>query len=200
MDTSPPPPPTTVSLRPPHHLTTATHTVPLPTPTQMAGTWWVTHSSLPLWRSKRNVRISYTVLPSKSSPTFDKPSPPARIDDLVEYQTLTSTATKTVHGTDTSHAKVPCVFNWRGAGLLAVASSQWEVLGWGRSQQDPGEEWMVTYFAKTVFTPAGLDGYSRRKGGVSQETWKAIMDQLGHVNGLGRAEGCLLYTSPSPRD
>jgi len=48
---------------------------------------------------------------------------------------------------------------------------------------------MVTYFAKTVFTPAGLDVYSRRKGGVSQETWKAIMDQLGHVNGLGRAEG-----------
>lgn len=57
-----------------------------------------------------------------------------------------------------------------------IASSHWEVLGFGHG--DDGNEWVVTYFAKTLFTPAGVDIYSRDKGGLAQTTVEQILDAL----------------------
>lgn len=48
-----------------------------------------------------------------------------------------------------------------------IASSHWEVLGYGDGVGE-GEQWVVTYFEKTLFTPAGVDIYSRRKEGLSE--------------------------------
>lgn len=40
-----------------------------------------------------------------------------------------------------------------------------------------------------MFTPAGIDFYSRRKGGLNERTVKNLKEQLGVVNDLGRQEG-----------
>lgn len=52
-----------------------------------------------------------------------------------------------------------------------------------RVEEGGGEEWMVTYFATTIFTPAGIDVYSRRKEGLGEGTLRAIMEGLRGVDG-----------------
>jgi hypothetical protein len=134
----------------------------------LQGSWHVTHSTLPMWKSNRNVVITYTALSD----------PPGAIDDLVEYQPLKSDKQKTVRGVDTPDPAVPAAYNWRGKGWLMIASSHWEVLGWG----DEDEGWVVTFFAKTLFTPAGIDIYARKKGGLSENLLERIRAQMKQVD------------------
>lgn len=134
----------------------------------IVGTWHVTHSSLPLWKNKRNVNITYELLPGSSGVT--------KLDDLVRYQALGSDSVKSVHGVDTPSPGNPGAWDWRGKGWLMIASSHWELLGSG--QTDDGNQWTVTYFAKTLFTPAGIDIYSRRKEGLSQDLVEGIVKAL----------------------
>jgi len=42
---------------------------------------------------------------------------------------------------------------------------------------------VVTYFAKTVFTPAGVDIYSRRQSGLSEATLHRLMNALQRLGG-----------------
>lgn len=59
--------------------------------------------------------------------------------------------------------------------MLKIASSHWEVLGWGEKGD---ERWVVTWFAPSLFTPAGLDIYSSRKEGMSPELFNEIETAL----------------------
>ncbi|KAJ5820483.1 hypothetical protein N7474_006074 [Penicillium riverlandense] len=133
------------------------------------GTWHVTHSSLPLWKGKRNVNITYETLPADSSGV-------TKIDDLVSYQATGSDKIKSVHGVDTPSPGNPGAWDWRGKGWLVIASSHWECLGFGHA--DENNKWMVTYFAKTLFTPAGIDIYSRNKQGLPQATIDEILQTI----------------------
>lgn len=115
-----------------------------------------------------------------------------KLDDLVQYQTLSSDKIKTVHGVDTASGEGNTgAWDWRGKGWLMIASSRWEVLGWGDlpSVHFHGEEhiqqWAVTYFAKTLFTPAGIDVYSRRKEGLGDGVMQKIKDALGALEHEG---------------
>lgn len=177
--------PPAITLHPPITTTTTgtTPAQPPPAPAWLQGKWHVTHSTLPMWRSKRNVTITYTALPDG-----------AKIDDLVEYQALDgSDKVKSVHGVDTPAADCAgWAWDWRGKGWLVIASSRWEALGYGDEDgesaaggaqvQSPGErQWAVTYFAKTLFTPAGLDLYSRHPDGLRPRTVEAIKEALAHV-------------------
>ncbi len=132
----------------------------------LSGTWHVTHSTLPMWKSKRNVAITYNPQAQAS---------PQKIDDVVSYQGLTSDKMKTVVGVDTICGSTGA-WNWRGKGWLMIASSHWEVLGYG--DLDDGHQWAVTFFAKTMFTPAGVDVYSRKKEGLSEEVLAKIKGAL----------------------
>lgn len=131
------------------------------------GTWHVTHSTLPMWKSSRNVRITYTPLPKN----------PEMLDDLVEYQSLSGEKLKSVHGIDTPNRTFPGSYDWRGKGWLRIASSHWEVLGYGPEEGG----WAVTYFARTLFTPAGVDVYSRIKGGLSEALLQRIQDEMKRI-------------------
>ena len=125
-----------------------------------------------MWQSNQNVIITYTILDKDT--TEDAP----KIDDLVTYSPLNNPAKlKSVRGIDTPDPTVPAAYNWRGKGWLMIASSHWEVLGWG--EEDGG--WMVTFFAKTLFTPAGIDVYARRKGGLSEALLKRITTEVGSL-------------------
>jgi hypothetical protein len=128
-----------------------------------------------MWRSARNVRITYTGLPAK-------PDGRARIDDLVEYEPSKKTgALKTVNGVDTEAASGG--FDWRGKGWLFFVGSHWEVLGWGEATRPDGEleRWAVTWFAPTVFTAEGVDVYCDRREGLSEATYKSIEEALKKV-------------------
>ncbi|KAF2134774.1 hypothetical protein P153DRAFT_279449 [Dothidotthia symphoricarpi CBS 119687] len=177
------------TLRAPSSLpaTTPSPSIPAPTLSWLRGSWNVTHSTLPMWKKSRNVRIEYTPVPNTS---------PLQLDDLVTYQSLTSTALKSVHGVDKpfdvpNTAAAPAeegaemsssmAYNWRGKGWLMIASSKWEILGYG-DEEGGGNSWVVTYFAKTLFTPAGVDFYSR-KGTLRPETVESIKAGLAGLGG-----------------
>ena len=146
----------------------STSTFKSPELSWLEGTWHVTHSTLPMWKSKRNVSITYQHL--SDSPT--------KIDDIVKYQPLGSDKEKTVRGIDTASPGAAGAWDWRGRGWLKIATSHWEVLGYGTHAS---HDWAVTYFAKTLFTPAGIDVYSREKGGLAESTIEAIKEQLASI-------------------
>jgi hypothetical protein len=169
------------STAPPTETPSATIQAPLLS--DFLGTWSVTHSSLPMWRKSRNVRITYTALPNKT---------PVCLDDEVSYQKLGSKSISTVKGVDkpflsddaategTDGQRASLGYNWRGKGWLMIATSKWEVLGYG-DEEGSGNKWVVTYFAKTLFTPAGVDFYSR-SGPLQPGTVEGIKEGL---KGLG---------------
>jgi hypothetical protein len=73
-----------------------------------------------------------------------------------------------------------------------IATSRWQLLGFNVSpatQSAPSEsnepEWVVTYFASTLFTPAGLDIDSRSKGGLSDEFIEGLIGDIGSVGEVG---------------
>ncbi|KAF2843073.1 hypothetical protein M501DRAFT_925941 [Patellaria atrata CBS 101060] len=169
-----------ITLRPP---LASPYSQPLdlnpPTPQWLEATWHVTHSSLPMWKSKRNVRITYKILDSDATP---------KLDDMVTYQALNGKKVKNVHGIDTpvstSGVGDGWAYNWRGVGWLKIASSHWEVIGYGNDNgaAEEGVEgengYIVTYFAKTLFTPAGIDICCRNPEGVSKAVLEGIKRAL----------------------
>jgi hypothetical protein len=126
-----------------------------------------------LWKGKRNVNITYSLPPADSAGV-------QKIDDLVQYQAVGSEKIKSVHGIDTPTPGTPGAWDWRSKGWLMIASSHWECLGFGCTDDD--NQWIVTYFDKTLFTPAGIDIYSRNKEGLTRTTVEQILDAL---RGLG---------------
>ena len=83
-----------------------------------------------------------------------------------------------------------------------IASSHWECLGFGDVFDDGsggGSQWMVTYFAKTLFTPAGIDIYSRKKEGLPQSTVDQILNALRRF-GVGEITELVASIFPIPQD
>lgn len=143
-------------------------------------TWTVTHSTLSMWRTARNVRITYSALPS-SPPTANGACP--RVDDLVEYEKLSGKGgVRSVTGVDTACGPTDTgSWDWRGKGWLAFVTSHWEVLGWG--ERADGERWVVTWFAPTLFTKEGIDLYCDRKDGMSEGLAGEILAALKGLEG-----------------
>lgn len=128
-----------------------------------------------MWRKAKNVTITYNQLPPKTSGSS------ILLEDIVESVPTQSSwmpQPRKIRGVDTPDGEG--AWNWRGSGLLKIASSHWEVLGWGESEIDGGlvERWVVTWFAPSLFTPAGLDVYSSRREGLSKRTYDGIMRGL----------------------
>ncbi|KAK3297904.1 uncharacterized protein B0H64DRAFT_441323 [Chaetomium fimeti] len=202
------PQPSPITIRLPSKYTTPTDppkttptTTPFPPPPLpfLQRTWTVTHSTLKMWRTAQNVRITYGALPAPPPPTKNSNTQRARVSDTVEYEALSGRGgVKRIAGVDTaSVAGDTAVWDWRGSGWLFFVSSHWEVLGWGervvpRETGVEGEEgegeveteterWVVTWFAPTVFTAEGVDVYSDRRGGASQGLVAEVLAELGRV-------------------
>ncbi|OCH93106.1 hypothetical protein OBBRIDRAFT_790577 [Obba rivulosa] len=151
---------------------------------QFMGAWYVTHSTLPLWKTKKDVSITYT--PRLRSSTQQPP----QFDDVVRYRSTSDHSTSELHrvvGVDTlllppgpQGAHSPR-FKWRGKGWLIIASSRWQILGLGGGGSSPG--WALTYFEKTLFTPAGLDIYARSPEGLPANLVHDIIDKTRALGG-----------------
>lgn len=134
-----------------------------------------------MWKSKRNVRIKYTPLePSDSSISKDNTD---RLDDYVSYQSLRSDKISKVNGIDkvSGSGDSRGEWDWRGKGWLMIASSHWEVLTWGE-EGGTGNKYVVTMFAKTLFTPAGIDVYSKDRTGLKEATMMEIKKAMVEVD------------------
>ena len=106
-----------------------------------------------------------------------------KFDDLVEYYPASAepgAKPSTIAGTDCTLAVGR--FKWRGNGLLFIASSKWQVLGCSQSEEG-SHPWAVTYFEKTLFTPAGLDIYARSAEGVPEPLLKEIIEKIKAMGG-----------------
>ncbi|KAK9235622.1 hypothetical protein V1525DRAFT_390288 [Lipomyces kononenkoae] len=189
-----------IQLRPP--TSSASGELPIkltpPSLTFLRGTWHVTHSTLPMWKSNRNVHITYTPLSSSGNQSDGDSRFAVRLDDMVTYNSLNSDNVKKIHGIDAPVSE--WAYHWRGTGWLAIATSDWELLGYGIEKPDTGavestdptvaspavqdeNQWIVTYFSKTVFTPAGIDIYSRSAKGLRNETVNEIIESLKEMEG-----------------
>ncbi|TFY77567.1 hypothetical protein EWM64_g6447 [Hericium alpestre] len=139
----------------------------------------VVYSTLPFWKNKKDVTITYDPV-SDSGP---EPRSIKGIDTLLDDPTATDAS--------------PTRYKWRGSGLLKISTSKWQVLAFGRwspppsasSDQPANEphvyEYAVTYFQPTIFTPAGLDIYSRTAEGLPDELVGEIIDEIRQVGESG---------------
>ncbi|KJR81285.1 uncharacterized protein SPSK_01262 [Sporothrix schenckii 1099-18] len=143
----------------------------------LVRTWSVTHSTLSMWRSAQNVRISYRLLPDDAS---GRP----RNEDRVEYESNKGTGPKKIKSVEgTNLMGTDGTFDWRGKSWLFFVTSHWEILGWGERPVAGGapgevERWVVTWFAPTLFTKEGIDFYSDRREGLSAETAAALQTAI----------------------
>lgn len=76
-----------------------------------------------------------------------------------------------------------------------MITSRWQLLGFNVLLTPVADEpeWVVTYFASTLFTPAGLDIYARTARGLSDEFVDRIVKEIeglgGEVAGLVKDGG-----------
>jgi hypothetical protein len=183
----------TINLRAPssHMIKDASEvstTIDAPTYDWLAGTWHVSYSSLPLWKGKQNVRITYKLLPGYIASVPDRMP---HLDDHVEYQKAGSSKTNNVRGVsrpvDVTGLGHGLAYAWRGKGLLAIASSSWEILAYGTdTHAAEANDYAVTYFGKTLFTPAGIDIYTRTTASLSEETLSAVKAALEKQSGCAK--------------
>lgn len=130
-------------------------------------------------QNSKDVSITYTPLSDAGSPQKT-----VKFDDLVEYYPSSAKANgkpSTIAGTD--HTLAAGRFKWRGNGLLFIASSKWQVLGCNTSDAEGGHPWAVTFFEKTLFTPAGLDIYARSAEGLPEPLLEDIFGKIKAVGG-----------------
>ncbi|GAA5869117.1 hypothetical protein JCM1840_000474 [Sporobolomyces johnsonii] len=155
---------------------------------RLMGHWHVVASTLPLWRGKANVTISYDPIAGEPVTTFD---------DTVRFTYAGKKRKWEVKGVDRLEEGVDgngARWKWRGKGLLKISTSHWPLLGYSlrspssqpsRPSSSPSSpssaaspEWAITYFSSTLFTPAGLDIYSRGPNTLSDEFIEGLVQKL----------------------
>ena len=142
-----------------------------PSSNEILGDWFIVQTSLPYWRDKRNVKITYSNI-SPSNSTIQS------VQDEVSYRTLTSETIKTLRGINTPSPRgQPGAWDWRGSGWVKVVSNHWEILSYG-NDQDGGVEWMVIYTEKSFFTPAAVHVYSRKQSKLPEAARDGLVNVL----------------------
>lgn len=123
------------------------------------GTWHVVGTSLPMWKTRINPTITYTLLPDGS------------LLDTVQFGPTDQSTL--ILGIDRPDPQVPGGFIWRGlAPITRLTTSRWHFVA-----LNVQEGWAVTCFSPTLFTPLGLDVYSRTPKMASQ-TLQAILQKV----------------------
>ncbi|EGG10333.1 uncharacterized protein MELLADRAFT_103493 [Melampsora larici-populina 98AG31] len=152
-------------------------------------TWFIISSTLPMWKSKKNITITYSLRPPPQKHQEQKPYP--ILNDLVEFHSNMSckptTKKKSIKGIDKplkeNDGLVYCLneWKWNGNGVLKVLKSNWKILLYDFNHHQEGQagqegkggkeeeriEWLIVYFSKTFFTPRGIDLYCNRSDGFS---------------------------------
>ncbi|PLB43280.1 hypothetical protein P170DRAFT_514540 [Aspergillus steynii IBT 23096] len=175
-----------------------------PAKTNLLGSWYITRSSSPFWIDKRNPTITLAA-DSKTddgtrapetlplSALYQTAGPAPVLANQTSYQTLASSKVKTTAGMDrpvdgsssfwgesggSGGGEGPIQMEWRGSGWLRMVSARWEILGWGGEGEAEADEWLLVFADKSMFTPAGISLYTRRRTGVEDMEWAGIEEGL----------------------
>ena len=131
--------------------------------TDLEGSWYVNQTNFPMWLkgTKTAPRLNYTIQTKrKDTVLFDR----------VNF--IQNEKEKNIKGDDWARNEGHTRFVWRGKGILGFLKSKWEIL-----YINLEEQWAITYFEKTLFTPEGYDVISKKeKLGPSIE--KQVLEKL----------------------
>lgn len=137
----------------------------------LEGNWYIQYTNFPMWLKgdKLQPMFTYRIANRRSH---------LGLSDTVSY--IKSGRTRTIKGFDVPQNGTNSRFEWRGNGLLRLLSSSWEIL-------HITDSWMLIFFEKTLFTPAGYDVVSREKilTAPIQEEIDSCLEQMG-ITGLQR--------------
>lgn len=126
----------------------------------LTGTWFVTRSSLPLWRVWDEPSVTYAPLPGGT------------VVDTV--RAVRGDRVRLITGLDMPLGDGR--YDWRGlTPLTRLAVSLWEVIA-----ADPADVWAVTLFDRTPFTPPGQGVYSRTPRLLPDDEAAALRSVEGH--------------------
>ncbi|KAL9939327.1 hypothetical protein V8E36_002140 [Tilletia maclaganii] len=169
------------------------------------GDWAVVGSSLSLWKKRSNVVITYHETAAGLPPLGEEQVPgksKLQFEDEINWfedgkekagrekvDKLRKEGKKNwLRGLNKLDAKATngATFHWGGLGWLRLLSAHWQVIGASPNFGTPtataeGTDelvWLVTYFSKSLFTPAGVDIYVRNPGKLTDETYGAIVAAL----------------------
>lgn len=151
--------------------------------------WFVVSSSLPLWKNKKNVTISYSSIDGEPINVFD---------DLIEYHGSLSNDPKSmkkkIAGIDRPKVQAgiqqddgcqAIEWIWRGKGILGVLKSEWQILGYhlpvlhdDSLNKDQEPDWAIIFFRQTIFTPAGIDIYFRDTSNIKLGLKDRLIDAV----------------------
>ncbi|GAA5957807.1 hypothetical protein JCM21900_004558 [Sporobolomyces salmonicolor] len=181
---------------------------------RLMGQWHVVASTLPLWKGKANVTISYDPIAGEPATTFE---------DTVRFTYAGKKRQWQVRGIDRLEEDIEgngARWKWRGKGFLRISTSHWQLLGYSLSSPSSSQpsslpssrpstsstsspEWAITYFSSTLFTPAGLDIYSRGPKALSDEFIDGLVEKLEalgcEVGGLVKDGGVFTIPHDMPR-
>lgn len=130
---------------------------------ELGGTWHIVATTFPMWLNGK-----------RTTPTFTYTRRGGVLEDDVSFRSRGKS--KHIRGVDTPTGSTS--FERRGKGLLKVVSSQWQV-----THLSDDRSWAVIEFARTRFTPAGVDVITRADT-PDAATWRAMDEVLAH---LGKA-------------
>lgn len=117
---------------------------------KMSGKWYIQKTSINFWLNRFSPTVTYTI---------EKNSPEIKILDRVRYINSCG-KTKEVIGYDSLRTDINGQFRWQAKSwYLRFLKSEWGIVAHDEEYND----WAVTYFSKTAFTPEGMDIYSRSK-------------------------------------
>lgn len=122
--------------------------------------------------------MNYSIVPA-----LNAQDPPNKLDDTAYYQPLTSFKFKTINGVDTPRGTDTSVWDRGGKGWLTVATTHWEVLGYGDILEEAGGpgQWLVTHIYSDEVHECGDSVYSRTKEGNPEAVVRDILECLGGI-------------------
>ncbi len=147
---------------------------------KMSGKWFIQKTSLDFWLNRFSPTVTYTI--EETLPEF-------KILDEVRYLNKRGVA-KEVVGYDVAKRAINGQFMWQAKPwFLRFLKSEWGVV----AHDEESDDWAVTYFSKTAFTPEGMDIYSRSEV-LGEDKYQEILQKISNVGFLKPYIGQLYQT------
>lgn len=132
-----------------------------------SGKWFIVHTNLGYWKDKSNPAVVYNPLGA------------GKMRDELQYLDRRGLAQKLV-GMDRLIDQGGSSFHWVAQPwYLSFVNSAWGVIDHDQAYA----QWAVTYFSQTIFTPAGMDIYSRTPS-LDNKLYRSILEKVSRVQFL----------------
>ena len=122
------------------------------------GQWQIAATSFPMW-----LKAGVT------APSIEYKEKHQYYESSVQY--FKHGKLKTIKGTESPDKTQENHYTWKGVGWMRLLKSHWHVV-------EAGQDWIVIYFSKTLFTPKGMDLLVRDGCDLSLDEKSKIADLI----------------------